>query len=258
MYVSICVPVSMSVWLSVCVSQCVFMYVSTCCRAHSRALISLCRKLPYPRPVCCPCFLFWVFTDLSCFTGSSWTPAFCLTCGPGDTSMCLPFSSHCISSSLHFDLHNIKRLDLLDPHASASFAFGSEKDILDSLYALLSITAIGFTYWTCYMLLSIYSWHWIRITFRSLPTSVMWSRNPWCPPRETDHFWTLVSQLCELCPNFYYFVNWTVSYHFMNCTITTTLWTVGLWTQGLALFWYFVFTCWSGHVSILTQILILV
>ena len=132
---------------------CCFQASIISCHACSRALITFCGKLLYPRPVCCPCFPFRVFKDSSWFAGSSWTPAFCLTRGTGDMSERPPFSLGCIK--LQPALQPARHQEtLLDPYASASFAFGLKKDTPDSLFTDFYKCCRIHIIRTCYSLLS--------------------------------------------------------------------------------------------------------
>ena len=151
------------------------------------ALVSLYRTPPPQpyRPIYCRCSPFWVVTDSSCLTGLSGTLAFCITRRPGDRSERRPLSSSYISSNMHFNLRDIKRLSWTYTLV-LRFAFRLGKRYL---------------FWTCQPRLSradshnptflraaYHSWRRARIPSRNLPASATWSRSPWCPPRGTIHF----------------------------------------------------------------------
>ena len=173
--------------------------------------------------------------------------AFCLTRGPGDMSALPPFSPgyEKLQPVLWPSRH---QETLLDTHASASFAFGLEKDILDSLFTVFYNCCRIHIIRTCYALLSIAGVEFVQPSEVFQPLRFGPGTLDVHHARGTDHCWTLVSQLRELCP----------FYHFVNCVIEYHLWTVVLWAWELILFWYFVFVCLLGHVSILIQILILI
>ena len=88
-------------------------------------------------------------------------------------SVCRPFSPRYVSSSLHFDLLDIKRLSRT--HSSASFTFGLERYSGLTIHCFLQLASDSRN--PDWLPAAFYSWRPVRIAFRGLPASAMWSRN---------------------------------------------------------------------------------
>ena len=162
------------------------------CHACACALVSLYRNPRPYRPVCCRRSPFWVITDLSCLTGQSAWDSGILHCTRTRWPEWAPTSliglyklQHTLQPARHQET-------LLDPHAIVlRFAFQLGKRYL--FWTRQPRLSRADSHNPTLLRAAHHSWRRARIPSRSLPASATWSRSPWCPPRGTIHFWTLVS-----------------------------------------------------------------